>query len=78
MQHGSTGAVKLADGARLSPQDEVKYLGCYLNRKADGRKEVSKRTMECMAISKKTGSVLETWRLLGTSETIGIQLRCAV
>ena len=30
--------VQFRDGSKLKPQNEVKNLGCYLNRKADGGK----------------------------------------
>ena len=50
---GKARPVKFSDGTRLKPQEEVKYLGCSLNSKADSRRELQKRISECMMILKK-------------------------
>ena len=33
---GDIGTVRMRDGTRMKPMDEVKYLGCQLNNRADG------------------------------------------
>jgi len=43
----------MRDGTIIKPVDEVKYLGCQLNNKADGIKEVKKRIADCMVVLKK-------------------------
>ena len=50
---GTVGAIRMKDGTRLRPKEEAKYLGCYLNNRADGTREVKKRISECMVILKK-------------------------
>ena len=50
----------MRDGTRMKPVDEVKYLGCQLNNRADGIKEVKKRVADCMVVLNKIGSFLET------------------
>ena len=34
--------INYADGSRVPPQKEVKYLGCKLNDRGDNRKEIAK------------------------------------
>ncbi len=46
-------------GKVLLPMDEVKYLGCKLNSRADGGKEVKARVRERMTTMKKTGYLFE-------------------
>ena len=45
--------MKFGDGKKLSPIGEVKYLGCVLNSRGDGGKEVSGRIANCTVILKK-------------------------
>ena len=54
MRYGERGdtQVKVADGTKLPLKVEVKYLGCYLNQKTDGGKELNRIIMECMTILK--------------------------
>ena len=44
--------IKFRDGVVIKPSEEVKYLGCYLNNKADGSKDLNRRCSECMATLK--------------------------
>jgi hypothetical protein len=53
MTFGKVGAIRMRDGTRLKPVNEAKYLGCYLNNRADGIREVKKRISECTVILKK-------------------------
>jgi hypothetical protein len=46
--------MQFSDGTNIPCKEEVSYLGCLLNGKADTNKELRKRTAACMA----------TWRLL--------------
>ena len=39
MTFGQVGAIRMRDGTRLKPVNEAKYLGCYLNNRADGTRE---------------------------------------
>ncbi len=45
--------VRFSDGTKLTPKEDVKYLGCYLNKKADGGKELNRRIIECMTLLEK-------------------------
>jgi len=47
---GETGPVQFSNGHKLHPVDEVKYLGCMLNNKGDGKREVTKRKADSMAM----------------------------
>ena len=47
---GEGRAVQFPDGHKIPPTDEVKYLGCMLNNKADGKREVAKRKADSMAV----------------------------
>ena len=42
IKFGDIGTVRMRDGTRMKPMDEVKYLGCQLKNRADGIKEVKK------------------------------------
>ena len=53
IKFGDIGVVRMRDGTRMKPVDEVKYLGCQLNNRADGKKEVKKRIADCMVVLKK-------------------------
>ena len=50
---GAKRKIKFRDGAVIKPTEEVKYLVCYWNNKADGSKELNRRSSECMATLKK-------------------------
>ena len=50
---GNPGPVRFADGGKLKPVDEVKYLGCVLNNKDNAAKEVNRRIVECMITMKR-------------------------
>ena len=50
---GTIEQVKMADGTILNKTDTAKYLGCQLNVKADGIKELKARTRDCMAVMAK-------------------------
>ena len=41
------------DGAEIKTKEEVKYLGCNLNKHADGQKELQKRIATCMTVLKR-------------------------
>ena len=45
--------IQLQDGETVKAKQEVTYLGCELNNKADGRREVCKRLTICMTILKR-------------------------
>ena len=45
--------VHFANGQRVPPKDEVKYLGCHLNKHCDTQKEVKSRIARCMTTLKK-------------------------
>ena len=53
LKFGTAGPVKFADGAKLYPVGEVKYLGCLLNERGDPEKEVKKRIIETTIILKR-------------------------
>ena len=55
--------ITFKDGTAVKPQREVKYLGCQLNNKADGGKELSRKRSDCMAMFK-NGRLLETRKQL--------------
>ena len=57
---GDIGTVRMRDGTRMKPVDEVKYLGCQLHNRADGIKEVKKKGCGLHGGAEKIGSVLET------------------
>ena len=42
--------VHFANGDNVKRQEEVKYLGCFLNQKAEVDKEIKKRIATCMTI----------------------------
>ena len=44
--------VHFSDGTKVQHKDEVKYLGCLLNSKADAKVELKKRMAEVVAIMK--------------------------
>ena len=44
--------VHFSDGSKVQHKEDVKYLGCTLNMKADTKKEVNARIGICMAIMK--------------------------
>ena len=50
---GKARAVRFSDGTTLKPQDQVKYLGCHLNDRADSGRELRKRIADCMVVLKK-------------------------
>ena len=52
IKFGNIGVVRMRDGTIIKPMDEVNYLGCQLNNKADGIKEV-KRIADCLVVLKK-------------------------
>ena len=41
--------VHFADGQKVPAKEEVKYLGCHLNRHCDTTKEIKTRTAACMS-----------------------------
>jgi hypothetical protein len=45
--------VHFANGQRVPPKDEVKYLGCHLNKHCDTQKEVKSRIARCMTTLRK-------------------------
>jgi hypothetical protein len=47
---GLKAVVHFKDGKRIPPSTEVKYLGCALNNKADGSKEIGKRISDCFVV----------------------------
>jgi hypothetical protein len=59
IQFGDIGTVRMRDGTRMKPVDEVKYWGCQLNNRADGIKEVKKRVADCMVVLEKLDLELE-------------------
>ena len=46
MKFGVAGPVKFADGSKLNPTDEVKYLGNLLDNRADPQRYVKKRLVD--------------------------------
>ena len=50
---GPKAVVHFHDGRCILPSKEVKYLGCALNNRADGNKEVVKRISDCFVVLKK-------------------------
>ena len=50
LQFGTNKHIKFRDGETVGRQGEVKYLGCNLNDRADGNKELNKRIAACMGI----------------------------
>ena len=40
--------IKFTDGTVIKKLEEVKYLGCNMNNKADPEREIIKRKKECM------------------------------
>ena len=53
LKRGMAGPVKFADGSRLHPTNEVKYLGSLLNDRADPEQEMKKRIVEATITLKK-------------------------
>ena len=49
MRFGGPSKVHFTDGTEIDTKDEVKYLGCNLNKYADGGKELQKRIATCMS-----------------------------
>ena len=49
----ATADVHFADGTKVTKREEVKYLGCILNMRADTSSEVKSRISTCMAIMQK-------------------------
>ena len=45
--------MKFRDGTQIAPSTEGKLLGCALNNKADGSKEVNKRNSDCVVVHNK-------------------------
>ena len=47
---GQVRPIRLTEGSKLKPKEEVRYLGCALNNKADSSKELQKRIADCMVV----------------------------
>ena len=50
---GGRPRIKFQDGSLVKIKDEVKYLGCTLNRSCDAAREVSHRICQCMIVLKR-------------------------
>eukprot|EP00969_Alexandrium_andersonii_P265082 11715626-Alexandrium_andersonii.AAC.1 len=50
MPFGAAGRVHFSDGKNLKPAKEVKYLGCFLNTRADPALELRRRVSEAMIV----------------------------
>ena len=50
---GRVRPIKFRDGTKMKPKEEVRYLGCSLNNKADSNRELQKRIADCMLVLNK-------------------------
>ena len=55
IQYGNRRDIKFRNGRKVEVKEEVKYLGCRMNRKCDMKKELKTRVADTMAVMKNWG-----------------------
>ena len=67
--------VHFANGDKVKPQEEVKYLGCHLNQSGDVTREIKQRIANCMTTLKQLDKF---WRHSSCPESFKIIVQDAV